>query len=96
MKGIGIGPSWKKLPLDIAFSCRRAAARAKGRTTPSTRTRKAGWWGVIVAGFSACRISTNAFEPAAAAHQTSRTASPVWSPPCSAGSSVLSSGVRAW
>jgi glycosyltransferase involved in cell wall biosynthesis len=50
MKGIGIGPSWKKLPLDIALffsTCRRARA---GKYDAVHSHEEGGWWGVIVAG----------------------------------------------
>ena len=50
MKGIGIGPSWKKLPLDIALfatTCRRAR-EAKYDAVHSHE--EGGWWGVLVAG----------------------------------------------
>ena len=50
MKGIGIGPSWKKLPLDIALflsTCRRAR---EGKYDAVHSHEEGGWWGVIVAG----------------------------------------------
>ena len=50
MKSIGIGPSWKKLPLDIALfvtTCRQARA---GKYDAVHSHEEGGWWGVLVAG----------------------------------------------
>src|SRR4249919_2154928 len=49
MTGIGIGPSWRKLPLDLAMiasTCRRAW----GGTYDAVHSHEeGGWWGVVIA-----------------------------------------------
>ena len=51
MTGIGIGPSWRKLPLDFALLLDRVPARDERRsTTRSTRTKRAAGSASILAG----------------------------------------------
>ena len=50
MQGIGIGPSWKKLPLDLALTvtaCRRAMA---GKYDAVHSHEEGSWFGVVLAG----------------------------------------------
>jgi glycosyltransferase involved in cell wall biosynthesis len=50
MTGIGIGPSWRKIPLDLALlltACRRAIA---GKYDAVHSHEEAGWFGVVLAG----------------------------------------------
>jgi glycosyltransferase involved in cell wall biosynthesis len=49
MTGIGIGPSWRKIPLDLALlvaTCRRAWS---GKYDAVHSHEEGGWWGVVIA-----------------------------------------------
>ena len=49
MRGVGIGPSWKKLPLDFALfltTCRRALSEKYDAVHSHE---EGGWWGVVIA-----------------------------------------------
>jgi glycosyltransferase involved in cell wall biosynthesis len=49
MTGIGIGPSWRKIPLDLALAaatCRRASS---GKYDAVHSHEEGGWWGVLIA-----------------------------------------------
>jgi len=51
MTGIGIGPSWRKVPLDLALfltACRRALS---GKYDAVHSHEEGGWFGVVLAGF---------------------------------------------
>jgi glycosyltransferase involved in cell wall biosynthesis len=52
MTGIGIGPSWRKLPLDFAMfvtTCRRALGEKTGTYDAVHSHEEGGWWGVAIA-----------------------------------------------
>ena len=70
MSGIGIGPSWRKLPLDflLLLTTCRLARREKYDAVHSHE--EGGWWGVVIASHArGAAPLRHALEPAATAHQ---------------------------
>jgi len=49
MNGIGIGPSWRKLPLDLLVFCATLRRALTGRYDAVHSHEEGSWWGVLVA-----------------------------------------------
>jgi glycosyltransferase involved in cell wall biosynthesis len=49
MNGIGIGPSWRKLPLDLLVFCSTLRRALSGRYDAVHSHEEGSWWGVLVA-----------------------------------------------
>jgi glycosyltransferase involved in cell wall biosynthesis len=51
MSGIGIGPSWRKLPLDLALFAATCLRASREKYDAAHSHEEGGWWGVAIAGF---------------------------------------------
>ncbi|MBW8714054.1 MAG: glycosyltransferase, partial [Acidobacteria bacterium] len=49
MNGVGIGPSWRKLPLDLLVFCSTLRRALSGRYDAVHSHEEGSWWGVLVA-----------------------------------------------